>query len=517
MRQRVFLSAVVTLVIASFACNTVPFLAHATQTPVPPTATLTATSTARPSRTATPTITDTQEPTETSTPEASPLPTEEQSSGQVAITWFVGLGTGSDPAQVGTEVAVVDKFNASQNQIHLTLQIVKNEEARDTLKKMIAAGSGPDIIGPVGWSNANPFEGQWLDLAPYIRESGFDTTQFNPALINMLDTEQGQIALPFAVYPSSIIYNTKLFDENGLNYPPARYGQKYKMPDGTQVEWNWNTVRDIARLLTVDGSGRNATEAGFTKNNINNYGFTWQFEMHPNYWGSYWAGGSMLAPGGSTGHYKAQIPNAWKAAWEWTYDGMWGDQPFMGDASAESSSQLGSGNPFNSDQVAMTIQPIWYTCCVMNLRNWDVAAMPAYNGKVGGRVDQDSFRIWKGTKHPVEAFQVLAYLVTGAVQDLIIGSKSRAPAYGAVPALTIDQEAWVTAKKTQFSWVKNWDVVLAGLNYPDIPSAEGYIPNFEEAWYRGDTFTSLLRTTSGLNLAQEEQIYTDDLTLIFNK
>jgi multiple sugar transport system substrate-binding protein len=516
MKQRIFLSAVVTLVIASFACTTVPLLAHATQTPTP-TETSTATSTPRPTRTATPTKTATQQPTETSTPEPSPLPTEEQSSEQVEITWFVGLGTGTDPVQVGTEQAAVDKFNASQNHVRLTLQIVKYDEARDTLKAMIAAGNGPDVIGPVGWSNANPFEGQWLDLAPYIKESGFDTTQFNPALINMLTTEQGQIALPFSVYPSSIFYNTKLFDENGLYYPPAQYGQTYKMPNGSQVEWNWNTVRDVARLLSVDGSGRNATEAGFTKNDISNYGFTWQFENHPNYWGSYWAGGSMLAPGGSPGHYRAQIPNAWKASWEWTYDAMWGDQPFMGSASAEGSSQFGSGNPFNSDQVAMTIQPIWYTCCILNLRDWDVAAMPAFNGKVGGRVDQDSFRIWKGTRHPVEAFQVLAYLVTEAVQDLIIGSKSKPAAYGALPALTALQSSWVASKKQSYPWVKNWNVVLAGLNYPDIPSAEGFMPNFEEAWYRGNTFTSLLRTTSGLNLAQEEQNYANDLTAIFNK
>jgi multiple sugar transport system substrate-binding protein len=252
------------------------------------------------------------------------------------------------------------------------------------------------------------------------------------------------------------------------------------------------------------------------KNNIDTYGFTWQYENHPNYWGSYWAGGRMLAPGGSPGRTAAQIPNAWKAAWEWTYDGMWGDQPFMANATVESSQDYASGNPFDSDRIAMTIQPIWYTCCMGDVKDWEVAAMPVYNGKVGGRVDQDSFRIWKGTKHPVEAFQVLAYLVTDAVQDLIIGSKSKPAAYGALPALTTDQKAWLTAMKTQFPWVKNWDVVLAGLNYPDIPSAEGYMPNYQEAWSRGYTFASMLRSVSGLNLAQEIQAYASDLTVIFN-
>ena len=39
---------------------------------------------------------------------------------------------------------------------------------------------------------------------------------------------------------------------------------------------------------------RNSTQSGFNKNNIKQYGFTWNFLNHPNFWGSYWAGGSMV-------------------------------------------------------------------------------------------------------------------------------------------------------------------------------------------------------------------------------
>jgi hypothetical protein len=132
------------------------------------------------------------------------------------------------------------------------------------------------------------------------------------------------------------------------------------MPDGTLVEWSWDALRDVSRLLTLDSRGRNATASNFDKDNIVQYGFTWQWENHPHYWGSYWTGGSMLAPGGSKGSYSAVAPDDWKASWEWTYDAMWGEQPFIGNADVEISKTFSGGNPFNSRKIAMTVQPIWY-------------------------------------------------------------------------------------------------------------------------------------------------------------
>lgn len=416
---------------------------------------------------------------------------------------------------MATEQAVADQFNASQNSIHLILQSAKSEDAKGTLTERMTAGSGPDIIGPIGWEWLHYYRSQILDLAPYIRKIGFDTTQFTPALLDSLKTEEGQISLPFATYPSAIFYNPKLFDRYGLQYPPAQYGEKYKMPDGSEVDWNWNTLRDIAKLLTVDVNGKNATQTGFLT--INDYGFTWQYENHPNNWGSYWAGGTMLDPESSPGNYHAQVPDAWKAAWEWTYDGMWGAQPFMGSLSAEAGKQFGNGNPFNSGHVAMTIQPIWYTCCMQDLKDWEAAAMPAYNGEVGGRVDQSFFIIWKGSQRPLQAFQFLTYVVTGAAQELILGTASKPSTYDGIPALIRLQSAWVASKQQKFPWVKNWDVVLAGLNYPDVPSAYDYVPNYHDAWMRGFTFGKLLQIEGGLDLAKDIQIYASDLTDIFSR
>ena len=72
----------------------------------------------------------------------------------------------------------------------------------------------------------------------------------------------GQIGVPFALYPSMLWYKRDMFEETGLAEPPHKYGDQYVMPDGTEVEWNYDTVREIAMLLTVDRERRGRDRAG---------------------------------------------------------------------------------------------------------------------------------------------------------------------------------------------------------------------------------------------------------------
>jgi multiple sugar transport system substrate-binding protein len=439
-------------------------------------------------------------------------------SGKTCVRWYIGLGTGTAAVQIPVEQEVVDDFNASQDKIQLILEIVPNASAVDVLNTEIASGNGPDVIGPVGFTGSNAFHGQWLDLKSYIAK--VDTSVFNKNLLPLFETSEGTVGLPFAVYPSAIFFNKAIFDSAGYNYPPAKYGDKYKMPDGTMVDWSWDTVATVAKALTTDNTGKNSTEAGFDKNNIVNYGFTFGFENHVNYAGSFFGGGSLVAADGKT----AQLPDTWKAAWQWMWDGLWGAQPYIPNNNYEQSLNNG-GNPFDGNHVAMIDNPVWYTCCMGHVTtdgsdkspaDWEVGAMPSYKGKVGGRIDADTFRIWKGTKNPQAAFDVMYYLETTGVQKLIIGSADKPAPYGAIPAITADFPAWLAAKKVTFPAVQNWQLISDGLNYPDVPSAESYTPSYTEGWARGKTFYSLL-ISQPIDLAKEEATFLSDMQAIFDK
>lgn len=441
--------------------------------------------------------------------------------GPVQIRWFVGLGTGTDPAQVEVEQALVDEFNATHDNIELVLEVVPYDSARDTLATQIAANQGPDVIGPVGWAGSNAFYGQWLELTPYIESSGFDTSVYDPALIDMYQTEEGQVGLPFLVFPAAVFYIPQMFDEAGLNYPPAAYGEKYVMPDGRQVEWNWDTFTEVARMLTIDANGNNALSPDFDRTQIVQYGFHPTWSGHPSYIGAFHGTPSYYT--GEPGNYQAAIPDSWKEAWAWYYDGIWGDQPFIPNASVAGSPEFGSGNTFASGKIAMTVTMLWYTCCLGDFaaagNEFQLGVIPvSADGQVHSRVDADTFRIWKGTQHPEEAFEVLAFLI-GPVgtEYLVVGTPDRPAAYGGFPALPEYQQPFLDAKSDQYPFVTSWDPILAGLAYPDVPSAEGYMPNWSEGWARIQTFGDLMGNTEGLNLEREIQTLEADLTAIFNR
>jgi multiple sugar transport system substrate-binding protein len=87
---------------------------------------------------------------------------------------------------------------------------------------LIAAGTPPDIVGPVGFSGSNAFAGQWLDLQPLIDSTAYELEGIPENLVESYRSlSEGLTGLPFAVFPGVLYYNVDLFDEAGLNYPPT--------------------------------------------------------------------------------------------------------------------------------------------------------------------------------------------------------------------------------------------------------------------------------------------------------
>jgi multiple sugar transport system substrate-binding protein len=452
-------------------------------------------------------------------PTETPYPVANCQPGKVCVRLFVGLGGGTDLAAIAVEEQIIKDFNASQDKIQGILEVIPHAAGRDTLATEIAAGNGPDIVGPVGWAGSNEFYGQWLDLTSLIKDSNFDTSIWDPALVSFYQTEEGQVGLPFAIFPGGMYFIPAMFDEQGLAYPPQKYGDKYQMPDGTMVDWNWDTVTKVARLLTVDKNGKNATEEGFDPTQIVQIGYTPQYQSGQSIATFY--GGASSIYSGTPGNYKSAIPDSWKESWKWYYDGMWGAQPFTATGPLASSTEFGSGNVFNSGKAAMGLTQTWYTCCLGDLEKagvvWQVGIQPmgTNDNKVHGRVDADTFRIWKGTKHPKEAFTFLTYLITTGADKFL-------PAMGGMPAESAKIDAFFAAKAKQYPNVTqaSWDVFKAGTAYPDRPSAEGWMPgNNTEDSARIATFINLLQTTppDKMDFDAEFQKLQDDLTVIFNK
>lgn len=398
----------------------------------------------------------------------------------------------------------------------------------------------PYILGPISsWeysylkngkrhepqSNDN-IDNLWLDLSPLMETTKagaalLDPQQYDQAMINSRRLPNGELfSLPISAYIAALQYNPELFDDAGLNYPPSIVGEPYRFPDGSSAPWDWDTVARVSRLLTLDINNRNATEPGFDAKNIEQYGFTWGDNFLLLYTSLYWGADTLLAPGGSPGSYKAQISNAWKAGWQWTYDGIHGPQPFIAinpDRTLRSR-EYQRALFFQSGQAAMALQ-VWNPPSVTNeqAQHFQFAVLPSYQEKIYNDTSTENFYVLGKSDHPNEAFSSVAYIIEHASPNhLVCCLQEEAVFEHSIPVRLADRRAYFELQKQRYPWVTTWHAFLSGLDYTNQSFDESTTPNLYNVWQRFYTFDERLRA-AGIDLTAEETKLEADLTIIFNQ
>ncbi|MFL5779510.1 MAG: ABC transporter substrate-binding protein [Chloroflexota bacterium] len=448
---------------------------------------------------------------------ATPTPTVPPG-GPVQIKWFCCLGGGDDTSTEKVFKQQIAEFNKTHPNIKVVYDHTAYEGARQAFAVKLASGNPPDVVGPLGVGGAAAFDGQWLDLQSYVDKAGIDLTQYDQSMVDLYKSGgQGLLGIPFAIYPSELYYQPEMFDEAELEYPPATYGEQYKMPDGSMVEWNYDTARQVAMLLTLDKSGKNATEPGFDPNSITQYGFEPQRDDLRQMAAADFGTGRLVADDGKT----AQIPEPWAAAWKWVYDGIWKDHFIMSDKVFRQPGFNGGGTAFNSGKVAMMENFLWSVCCITEAGGkWDLAALPAYNGKTTAALNVDTFRITKGTKHPDEAFEFLKYLVVGDARPKLLNAIS------GFPALKSDQANFFTQLEQQkddkgkplYPAGVNWDVVTQAIPLSDVdPNFEAPMPNYNKSLDVLVKYLTRWTGQAGLNMDTELANLKTDLQAAFDQ
>ena len=415
--------------------------------------------------------------------------------GGTVVRWFVGLGAGGQPQQLQAEAEFVDKFNNSQKDVYIALEIYNNNVAANILKTQIAAGSAPDIIGPVGVEGLNLFRDQLLDLQPLIDKTNYSVQGVPQELVDFfkLGENNATIGVPFAVYPSFLYYNKDLFDEAGLPYPPTKVGDKYQGKD-----WDINALRDLAMKLTVDSAGNDATSSSFDPTKVTQWGFDMQYaDNSPRAEASLWGGNTFVSDDGKT----AVIPDSVRTGEKWFNDGVWKDHFIPSNAQIQSD-LLDKGNEFESGNLAMNESHTWFTCCVYpaapaapKVKNFGFAIAPSVDGKITAKLHADTFSILKTTKVPDAAFKAMTALV--ASPELLT-------LYGAMPADPSKQQAFFDATNKNFpGQTLDWTIPQAMLKFPDVPNHQSWVPNYAKAKPAWQAFQNNYRTKQGVDIDAE--------------
>ena len=426
-------------------------------------------------------------------PVITPLPnnTSQAAPGDTVIRWYCCLGTGDAPEQVEVEQKVADACSAANPGIHLQFEGFVFASARDALSVQLASGNGPDLVGPLGIGGANAFHNQWLDLQPLIDKTGFDMSQFPPSTVDLYKVGgEGQVGIPYAIYPSVLFYKSSLFKEAGLAEPPHTWNSDYTMPDGTTVPWDWDTIQKLAKILTVDKNGKDATEEGFDPENIVQWGFEPQRDdMRQT--GAYWKAGSFVAADGKT----VQIPDAWVAAWKAFYQSIWTDHTAMTGPQFQNTDFNPSDYPFFTGKVAMADNYLWSLYGVDGAGDdWNMAATPSYQGQTTAAFNADTFRILKSSKHPDEAFKMLTCLLDN--QDLL-------KLYGGMPAVESKQDAFLQTLQESYKQKIDWNVAKEGVKFADVPNFESYTPAYNQTFDLIQKFYTKWQATPGLDIDAE--------------
>jgi multiple sugar transport system substrate-binding protein len=156
----------------------------------------------------------------------------------------------------------------------------------------------------------------------------------------------------------------------------------------------------------------------------------------------------------------------------------------------------------------MTPIHTWYTCCYEGV-NWDVAAIPSFNGNITAKLHADTFAMLKAGKNQEAAFEVYTLMTTEFAEEL-------AAIYGFLPAKQSAQGD-ALAKLQEANPNVNMKVFLEALSYPDNPNHESGMPNFLKASDTYGVFGAKYQSTPGLDIDVELDALRDELQKVFDE
>lgn len=341
----------------------------------------------------------------------------------------------SDPLIQPFMDAVAD-FNLKDPQIQVILDYLPPLEGNTgfyTVEdhiKLLESEHSPDIIG---WGSSQIQEakdkGVFRDLLPLVNK-GIDIPQH---VLDIATVDGELLALPFAAYPSGIIYNKDIFDESEVPYPEG--------------EWTWEQFRDISKKLKSP------------------YGSVLTYEIDTLDMLLASNAGGILSPDGQTAVGFLDSPAAVRSI-QWLNDYYRDDD----DKSVPMTEFFGYFHDAQAGMIVAGIGTQFARFQGENKKKLGAAPMPYFEG--GKRANPVGFRCYgisAKSEHPEAAWAFIEYL---ALSD---NEHARKLAEGYIPTSKTLAEAMSVDADPE------WAMYNDELNY-SYSSAGTINPYFREAW-----------------------------------
>lgn len=295
---------------------------------------------------------------------------------------------GSPQEKAAVEEMVAD-FEEQYPDIRVQAQHIPNTTYVEKISTMLASGDPPDVAY-LGEGQAFPWavEGRLLDLSSYFEDDAEASSRLASTYYNYGDGKT--LGTNTAAETMVMYYNRALFEEAGVELPPTKAAEAL----------TWDAFVELAKKLTKDRNGVDATSPNFDPNNIETYGVSF-----PTWWGGYLPfvfsnGGSFANEDGTElALNQPEAVEALQALQDLIYVHHVAPTPTQAEAFPSADVMMQTG------KVAMTIDGHWKVLDFSQLgMDWGMAVLPKHKEPVTLLLGAPTV-IFAATEFPDAAFE----------------------------------------------------------------------------------------------------------------
>lgn len=169
-------------------------------------------------------------------------------------------------------------IEAAHPEWNIEVEAIPQEGRLEKITAEIASQTLPDLLLTDGSSVQQWIrQGAFADLTKYIANDSLDLTTYYAGPLEQFAYNGSQYGIPYDGAPEVVYYNKGMFDAAGVDYPTD--------------DMTFDEMREVAKLLTLDANGNNATSPDFDPTQV----VQWGWNSTPNH---IWARHYIQARGG---------------------------------------------------------------------------------------------------------------------------------------------------------------------------------------------------------------------------
>ena len=319
-----------------------------------------------------------------------------------------------DSNQLPMYQACADAFTKANPTIKVELQQKGWDDYWTGITTGFVSGTAPDVFTDhLAKYPEFATNNQIVDLAPYIAKDKVDSKQYLTGLFDLWGRQGKQFGLPKDWDTIAVFYNKAMAAKAGVTDA-----------DFANATWNpktGGTFETIIKKLTVDGKGKNATQAGFNKKSTKVYGLA--TPSGGAYGQTEWS--HFAASNGFTFN-----SGPWAESYNYDSPKLAETIQYIADLSLKKGLEpafkdikaTGHDTLFKAQKVAMITEGSWNIGTFSKL-DFPVGFALLPTGPAGRKSMYNGLAdsIWSGSKHKDEAWQFLKFVASPACETDIVG------------------------------------------------------------------------------------------------